>query len=138
MTGEQKLPHLKCARIEESAPHQECNRAGAATQSGRLQVDEDRPTKSTQSDDRGQPPQARIKNREGLSILHGAVADPDAAMPAVGFVATIDDQTTTKGRLGAATAKDGRDLREIHRRFVAAGVGLVGQLPATRAIMVLA
>ena len=127
MAGQQKLPDLKRTEVEVTATNEERERPGAATQAGRLEIDEDRPRALLE--ERATRFQPGIQQRQGVHVVDHAVADPDVAMPPLGFVSPIDDEAFTEARGHPTSTKRVGDAIEVQRRAGTIPViGLVGEL----------
>ena len=115
---QQKLMDLESAEIEVAAADEKCDRSGAAAQSCRLDVQEDRAAGS-------------VQRRE---IRDLTVADAQTAVPPVGFVAAADAQAASRRRIEGRPAERFAHPFERGRRPPAGAVQLVGQFAARLAL----
>ena len=132
---EQELADLEGAAVEVAAADEKGDRARAAAQAGRLEVDEDR-TRSIGAaigrERTGDRAQRRVEHAEVTEIVQLAIADRDVAMPAIRFVAPIDHEALAERRLDRATAEDLSNPGRLDRRLRAGMLGFVGQLAQRR------
>src|SRR5262245_15925409 len=77
-------------------------------------------------------------DQEGTQVVDLAPSDLDGPVPSIGFVPAIDNETSAERSLHRTAAKGHRNLREVHRRFVATGVWFVRKFPSTRVDVALA
>jgi hypothetical protein len=73
--------------------------------------------------------QARVQDLQTATISDLAFGDPNVAVPAIGFVAAIDDQALAEVVAGCASAEDLSDAVDRRTGLVSADVRLVGELP---------
>ena len=74
---------------------------------------------------------ARVQDLQTATITDLALGDPHVAVPAIGFVSSIDDQALAEVVAGRAAAKDLADAVDRQAGLVTPDVGLVGQLAAS-------
>ncbi len=146
VTRQQELPDLKGAEVVEPAPDEKRHGAGAAAEAGRFEVDEDacaeRGAKSPRECERGPAPdnadrsgdstQGWVQHSQTAHIVDLAFGNPHVAVPAIGFVASIDDKALAEVVARGAAAEDLANAVNRWRGLVSAVVGLVGELAASR------
>ncbi len=122
IAGQQELTNLEGAKVKEPAADQKRDRAGAAAQPRRFEIDEHRAPRAASAG------QLRIQQPQAACITNFAFRNSHIAMPAIGFVPAIDDQTLAKSVPGRASTEHLTDAVDRRACFVATDVGLVGQL----------